>query len=212
MKELVLEEDEECGCQCAGISATHCAGHFNEMKCECECRGAELEEAKQRCQGREGVSFWDERRCECRSRSVAPRGIDAQDPSCIGHQVDNSRFSSTVYESREASALSVISYVVLGCCLTAAVFLSLTTIHYRGKLRKLVKESESSTMEQGGEKRRLRRPTWVASNGDGRSARQTRSLEDAEERYEDQYDSHGVLIKDQVMTKREGSDIFQNFS
>ena len=31
MKELVLEEDEECGCQCAGISATHCAGHFNEV-------------------------------------------------------------------------------------------------------------------------------------------------------------------------------------
>ena len=31
MKELVLEEDEECGCQCAGISARHCAGHFNEV-------------------------------------------------------------------------------------------------------------------------------------------------------------------------------------
>ena len=38
------------------------------------------------------------------------------------------------------------------------------------------------------------------------------SLDDAEERYEDQYDSHGVLIKDQVVSKREGSDIFQNFS
>ena len=28
----------------------------------------------------------------------------------IFHQVDNSRYSSTVYEPREASALSVISY------------------------------------------------------------------------------------------------------
>ena len=37
-----------------------------------------------------------------------------------------------------------------------------------------------------------------------------RSLEDAEERYEDQYDSHGVLIKDQVMTRRE--EILQNCS
>ena len=27
----MLEEDEECGCQCAGISARHCAGHFNEV-------------------------------------------------------------------------------------------------------------------------------------------------------------------------------------
>ena len=36
-------------------------GLMPQMKCECECRGAELEEAKQRCQGREGVSFWDER-------------------------------------------------------------------------------------------------------------------------------------------------------
>lgn len=198
MKELVLEEDEECGCQCAGISARHCAGHFNEMKCECECRGAELEEAKLRCQGREGVSFWDTRSCQCRSRNVAPRGIEAQDPSCIGNTVDNSRYSSTVYEPREASALSVISYVVLGCCLTAAVFLSLTTLHYRGKLRKLVKESESSPRDQG-EKRRLRRPTWVSSNGEGRAPRQARSLEEERhQRYEDQYDSHGVLIQDQL--------------
>ena len=30
-KSQVLEEDEECGCQCAGISARHCAGHFNEV-------------------------------------------------------------------------------------------------------------------------------------------------------------------------------------
>jgi hypothetical protein len=32
MKELVLEEHEECGCQCAGISANQCAATFNEVR------------------------------------------------------------------------------------------------------------------------------------------------------------------------------------
>ena len=31
MKEMVLEEDVECGCQCSGISASQCAGAFNEV-------------------------------------------------------------------------------------------------------------------------------------------------------------------------------------
>ena len=37
-----------------------------------------------------------------------------------------------------------------------------------------------------------------------------RSLEDGGERYEDQYDAHGVLLNDQVMSKRGDSDILQN--
>ena len=31
MKEMVLEEDVECGCQCSGISASQCKGAFNEV-------------------------------------------------------------------------------------------------------------------------------------------------------------------------------------
>ena len=31
VKELVLEEDVECGCHCAGISQNHCKGHFDEV-------------------------------------------------------------------------------------------------------------------------------------------------------------------------------------
>ena len=39
-----------------------------------------------------------------------------------------------------------------------------------------------------------------------------RSREEEGERYEDQYDSHGVLIKDQVVSKRDDADISQNCS
>ena len=42
MKEVVLEEDVECGCQCAGISPNHCKGHFDEvcilLWCFCTCK------------------------------------------------------------------------------------------------------------------------------------------------------------------------------
>ena len=31
VKEVVLEEDVECGCHCAGISPNHCKGHFDEV-------------------------------------------------------------------------------------------------------------------------------------------------------------------------------------
>ena len=37
-----------------------------------------------------------------------------------------------------------------------------------------------------------------------------RSREEEGERYEDQYDSHGVLIKDQVLSKRDDADISEN--
>ena len=30
-RELILDEHEECGCQCQGISASQCAGWFNEV-------------------------------------------------------------------------------------------------------------------------------------------------------------------------------------
>ena len=33
--------------------------------------------------------FSQSRSCQCRSRNVAPRGIEAQDPSCIGNTVDH---------------------------------------------------------------------------------------------------------------------------
>ena len=37
VKELILDEHEECGCQCSRDLAEDCAGRFNEVTCECEC-------------------------------------------------------------------------------------------------------------------------------------------------------------------------------
>merc|ERR1719228_1654602 len=37
LRELVLEEHKECGCQCTAQVRSACAGRFNDVTCECEC-------------------------------------------------------------------------------------------------------------------------------------------------------------------------------
>ena len=37
LREVVLEEHLECGCQCDRLAALTCSGTFNESTCECEC-------------------------------------------------------------------------------------------------------------------------------------------------------------------------------
>ena len=37
LREVVLEEHLECGCQCDPVAALNCAGKFNGSTCECEC-------------------------------------------------------------------------------------------------------------------------------------------------------------------------------
>ena len=37
LREVVLEEHLECGCQCDHLAALNCAGRFNGTTCECEC-------------------------------------------------------------------------------------------------------------------------------------------------------------------------------
>jgi len=222
VKEVVLEEDVECGCHCAGISPNHCKGHFDEHLCECQCLGQAMEEAQLACEADQQGSFWDKRSCSCKSKSISPRGVNRplSNPGCLEGD-ERGHYGSTVFEAREVSPLNIISYVILGCCLTAAVFLALTTIHYRKKLRRLLKAAEVGERPQEVKelgRRSSRRATWVSQGAEeellqaGGSqavpAGARRSVQinldqveeiyieegGSREMYEDQYDSHGVLV------------------
>jgi len=85
VKEVVLEEDVECGCHCAGISPNHCKGHFDEHLCECQCLGQAMEEAQLACEADQQGSFWDKRSCSCKSKSISPRGVNRplSNPGCL---------------------------------------------------------------------------------------------------------------------------------
>lgn len=37
LREIVLEEHLECGCQCDRLASLNCPGRFNESTCECQC-------------------------------------------------------------------------------------------------------------------------------------------------------------------------------
>ena len=75
MKDLVLEEHVECGCTCRHVSTQTCLGRFNNRTCECECEEREYMEQRLQCELTKNT-YWDTVSCTCRSKSVAPRGVD----------------------------------------------------------------------------------------------------------------------------------------
>jgi len=126
LKELILDEHEECGCQCNDLIVSRCAGTFNERSCECECEEAIFGSEKAMCETR-STTFWDSKTCQCRSKSVAPRETDAMISNCMDE------FPIMSY----SSGFDVIGYIFLGSCITMAVILTATTLYYRRKLKKL---------------------------------------------------------------------------
>ena len=54
LKELVLDEHTACGCECEHFAARQCAGTFNQVTCECQCQGENLEEERAICVTRQG--------------------------------------------------------------------------------------------------------------------------------------------------------------
>lgn len=126
LKELILDEHEECGCQCSDLAIKRCAGTFNERSCECECEEAVFGSQKAMCETR-STTYWDSKSCQCRSKSVAPRETDAMMANCLED------FPMMAY----TSGFDVIGYIFLGSCITMAVILTVTTMYYRRKLKKL---------------------------------------------------------------------------
>jgi len=135
LREIVLEEHVECGCQCPPEVAGECGGTFNEASCQCECPLALFGENKIRCEGRAG-GFWDERTCQCRGKSLVPRGVGRDCGVQAGYHSMRSYDGPTGTE--------VLGWLLLGSSLTLVVLLSGSSFYYWRRARRLGKEAKAS--------------------------------------------------------------------
>ena len=221
LKELILDEHMECGCQCKDISASLCTGTFNEETCECECEERLFGLDKSACE-RRSTTYWDSRSCQCRNKSVAPRGADSHIKHCLGNSDDEYEYDHPMQSY--ASGADIIGYIFLGSCITIAMLLSITTQHYRRKLKKL------TNIEENNENKKGKRASWKHPNNlyndtNGRAGNFERSASrsfesspssqqienealpivltntlsnlEEDEPYREKYDQHGVRIEDQ---------------
>jgi hypothetical protein len=223
LKELILDEHMECGCQCKEMSASICAGKFNELTCECECEERFFGQEKAKCESKT-TTYWNSRLCQCSNKSVAPRGTDSQVNTCLGSR--DSENESNVPLQSYGNGFDIIGYIFLGSCITIALLLSATTIYYRRKLKKLTKTEENI------ENKKTKRGSWKHpnnhySNTNGPAINFERSTSrsfesssssqhianeslpimlanelpelDDDEPYREKYDQHGVRIENQVV-------------
>ena len=91
--------------------------------------------------------FWDERSCQCRSNSVAARGVDllcdkVETTNCNGHMdimyvMQLTERQLAVLEGAEdGRVLDMLAWVALGSSCTLVLALLLSTRHYRNKARR----------------------------------------------------------------------------
>lgn len=142
LKELILDDHMECGCECDPQLSSECEGMFNEVTCECVCPAWEFGEKKVVCEMRRD-HYWDSQICKCVSKNVAPRGVDLYNfkKRCANH--DQSGIASAerqldlikVLNSSDTRGLDMIAWVLLGSSLTLVLVLAVATGHYRRQLR-----------------------------------------------------------------------------
>jgi len=125
-RELILDEHMECGCQCGPGARYNCAGHFNDLTCECECDEQTFGDMEKICNSQPGTE-WDPKSCMCKNEGFVPRRVDTRDVPCQDNPQQH--YSLTRY--------SALSCLLLGCFITTSLFLLVTTIRYRRKIRKL---------------------------------------------------------------------------
>ena len=142
LKELILDDHMECGCECKPELSSACAGMFNEMTCECECPAWEFGEKKVVCEMRRDY-YWDSRTCQCASKTVAPRGVDLHNynPGCgddLGRVASAERHFNLikVLNSSNTQAVDMLVWVLLGSSLTLVMVLAVATGHYRRQMKK----------------------------------------------------------------------------
>ena len=132
LKELILDDHVECGCECIPELANECAGMFNPGNCECECPAWEFGEAKMLCEMRRD-QYWDPRTCKCKGKMVAPRGVDLVGPECGDRLADIQQLD--MVSMRHGKGVDIAVWVLLGASFTMVMVLAMSTWHYRKKIR-----------------------------------------------------------------------------
>ena len=151
VKELVLDEHVECGCECSHELAAECAGRLDDVTCECECPSWQFGERKAYCDLRRDA-FWDSTNCQCESKTVAARGaVDHGDHLC-GKMAE--KHLDIINTSSDDRVIDMVAWIVLGSSLTLVIALSVTTYHYRNRVhqarRKLNTAQEQRLSFKGG--------------------------------------------------------------
>ena len=137
LKELILDDHTECGCECDPHLSRECAGQFNKVSCHCECPAWEYGEKKIVCEMRRDY-YWDSGVCKCVSKTVSPRGLDHDQDyfkkRCApdsDHQLEMIKLLS----SDDIRGLDMLAWVLLGSSLTLVILLAGATGYYRRQLR-----------------------------------------------------------------------------
>ena len=137
LKELILDDHLECGCQCSSLLAKECAGRFNPTNCACECPMVEFGDKKLMCErGRD--HYWDTNHCKCVSKTVATRGVELIPSRCGLEMTDVVR--DILKQNSSESTSNIIAWVLLGASLTSVIVLTFLTLHYRRKVKKMNSE------------------------------------------------------------------------
>ena len=117
-------------------------GHVNNVTCECECDEAEFGRHKVMCDRRRNA-YWDSTSCRCKSKSVAPRGVELPGEGCLGPLSDLD-FRDPNYPhsflSDESSMSSTITYVGAALMAGTALLMAATTFYYRTKFKQIHKK------------------------------------------------------------------------
>ena len=137
LKELVLDDHLECGCECTPGIARDCAGMFNTRTCECSCPSTKFGEKKMICEMIKD-QYWDMEKCKCKSKSVATRGVEDVRYDC--------NMALDLLKNKESSVSNMIPWALLGSSITLASILFMSTCYYRkraSKIKKIVKQTKA---------------------------------------------------------------------
>ena len=127
LKELILDEHIECGCECEPELFYACLHVFNRATCQCECPDWEFGEKKVKCDMNRDV-YWDSHACQCKPLSHI--GIDYLEYD-HSSEARGDKFGSYGNDTRTSD---MIPWVLFGSSMTIIIILAVATLHYKRRL------------------------------------------------------------------------------
>jgi len=163
LKELILDDHVECGCECSPELMVECAGLFNPGTCECECTAWEYGEKKMLCERRRD-QYWDPGTCKCKGKMVQSRGVDLLGQECGG--IHNVALADLMTDDNRT--VKMVLWVSLGASVTLVIVLAMTSWHYRGQMKKVTQKNVGAKerYRQSSESVDKEEPTFAERNLD----------------------------------------------
>jgi len=126
VKDIILDDHTQCGCECGEELEAECAGNFNRVTCACECPLSKFGTVRDECLARTD-RVWNSQLCFCESRSA--RGLPDHYSTCGSIETHDSSFVRVIAD--------MVVWLALGSSVTLVLVLSWITRYYRNKYLKL---------------------------------------------------------------------------